>query len=262
MELNDAERLASRRTNRDASDGSVYVPEICERLKEYESNRNRYSSLLIVSIPEIVKTFPKLAQEARPWTPRRDSSSVTNNKERQHPGVSDGKTIARRSSRPPGILFFNEIGDECGGLIFDGDQNKGQFLVVSFDKFRDDQTIQLQHLEAKDGSSFDGMTVWDRVLGPAETAKLMEKFREMDRVPNNPDKQKAMKALRETGVFGFERVSVGRGYDQTAAIVLSDTKGRARIKMSVDAMGTPKLEFLDENGKVIYSLPQESKSAK
>ena len=37
---------------------------------------------------------------------------VISNKERQHPGVMDGKTISRIGrSRPPGILFFNGIGD-------------------------------------------------------------------------------------------------------------------------------------------------------
>src|SRR6266498_1791024 len=80
---------------------------------------------------------------------------VISNKERQHPGVMDGMTIPRK--RPPGILFFNEKGDECGGLIFDGDQQNGQFLVVSFDKFRQDQTIQLQHLEGTDGRYFAGL---------------------------------------------------------------------------------------------------------
>ncbi len=67
---------------------------------------------------------------------------VISNKERQHPGVMDGKVIQRYGrTRPPGILFFNEIGDECGGLSYDGDLDKGQNLGLSFDKFRQDQTI-------------------------------------------------------------------------------------------------------------------------
>ena len=183
---------------------------------------------------------------------------VISNKERQHPGVMDGMTIPRK--RPPGILFFNEKGDECGGLIFDGDQQNGQFLVVSFDKFRQDQTIQLQHLEGSDGRYFAGLTVWDRLNSPG--ADSLKKFMEIDKMPQGPEKQAAMKAFRDAGGFGLERVSVGKGRDQTAAVVLSDPKGRARIKISVDATGTPKLEFLDETGKVTYSLPQQSKDTK
>lgn len=185
---------------------------------------------------------------------------VISNKERQHPGVLDGKIIPRRGSRSPGMLFFNEIGDECGGLYFDGNQKDGQSLGLSFDKFRQDQTIQVQYREGTDRKYFAGLVVWDRNDVPVW--EQMEKFREIDKVPNSPEKQAAMKAFKETGAFGFERVSVGKGEDQAATIVLSDPKGRARIKISVDAAGTPRLDFLDEAGKVTYSLPQDSKSAK
>ena len=71
-----------------------------------------------------------------------------------------------------------------------------------------------------------------------------------------------MKALREQGVFGFQRLWAGKVADQSAQIVLSDQKGRARIKLSVDASGSPKLEFLDEAGKVISSLPDAASTMK
>jgi hypothetical protein len=38
-----------------------------------------------------------------------------------------------------------------------------------------------------------------------------------------------------------------------------DIKGKPRIRMVVSAGGTPKLEFLDEAGKVMSSLPGENK---
>jgi hypothetical protein len=37
---------------------------------------------------------------------------------------------------------------------------------------------------------------------------------------------------------------------------MSDIKQRVRIRMLVAPDGRPKLEFLDEGGKVIYSLPK------
>jgi len=43
---------------------------------------------------------------------------------------------------------------------------------------------------------------------------------------------------------------------------MSDAKGKPRINMSVAADGNPKLEFLDEMGKVIYSLPENAASKK
>lgn len=184
---------------------------------------------------------------------------VISNKERQHPGVMDGKVIQRYGRpRPPGILFFNEIGDECGGLSYDGDQDKGQSLGLSFDKFRQDQTIQLFHTEGSDGQNRAGLVILDRLPRSAET-ELMGKFRELDKKRYSPEKASAMKALKDEGVFGFERLSLGKGQDQAAAIRLSDPKGRVRINLSVDAAGVPKLEFLDETGKVTHSLPQDSK---
>ena len=43
---------------------------------------------------------------------------------------------------------------------------------------------------------------------------------------------------------------------------MSDIKGKPRIRLQVAPEGTPKLEFLDEGGKVIYSLPEENKPGK
>jgi hypothetical protein len=177
---------------------------------------------------------------------------VISNKERQHPGVIDGLVLQRE--RPPGLLFFNQKGDECGGLIFDGNQKDGQFLVVSFDKYRQDQTVQLRHLEGSDGRYFAGMTVWDRLN--TSGAEDVKKFREVEKMPQGPEKQAASKALRESGSFGFERVSVGKFRDQSAALVLSDPRGRPRMKLSVDEAGNSRIEFLDETGKVTHSLPQ------
>jgi hypothetical protein len=50
--------------------------------------------------------------------------------------------------------------------------------------------------------------------------------------------------------------------DKAAVVRLADANGKPRIKLSVDAAGAPKLEFLDETGKAPYSLPQDSKAEK
>jgi hypothetical protein len=184
---------------------------------------------------------------------------VISNSERQHPGLMEGKSIPRR--RPAGLLFFNDVGDECGGLYFYGNEKNGQALGLSFDKFRSDQTIQVQYREGSDRKYYAGLVVWDR--NNDSVWDMVARSQEIDKMPNGPEKEATMKAFRSTEGWGIERVSVGKDRDQAAAIRLADPKGRMRIKMSVDATGTPRLEFLDENRKVIYSLPpQESKGAK
>ena len=43
---------------------------------------------------------------------------VISNSQRQHPGISGGQILKRSEPRDPGILFFCQNGDECGGLTY------------------------------------------------------------------------------------------------------------------------------------------------
>src|SRR3712207_5577511 len=51
---------------------------------------------------------------------------VISNRERQTPVVVDGKTFPQEGGRSAGMIFFNEKGDEVGGLIFRGNTGEGQ----------------------------------------------------------------------------------------------------------------------------------------
>src|SRR5262245_44725218 len=68
---------------------------------------------------------------------------VISNKDRMHPGVIGGKTLQR--PRPyAGFLFFNDQGDEAGGLTFRGREEGGRRVADSglmFDQLGQDQTI-------------------------------------------------------------------------------------------------------------------------
>src|ERR1700704_2236221 len=59
---------------------------------------------------------------------------VISNQERQHPGISNGKVIKRNGPRPPGMIFFDQVGDEMGGLIFGENGGNGHFGSITFDK--------------------------------------------------------------------------------------------------------------------------------
>src|SRR5258706_11164251 len=68
------------------------------------------------------------------------------NKERVPEPIVNGKTFtgARKGAKSAGIIFFNDKGDECGGLAFSGsgegeDINAGAALL--FDQFNQDQTV-------------------------------------------------------------------------------------------------------------------------
>ena len=184
---------------------------------------------------------------------------VISNGERQHPGVIDGKMLSRK--RPPGILFFNEKGDECGGLSFDGDQKDGKASasgLLAFDRFRQDQTVGIQYGEGN-GQYYAGLRVWDRP--DTSLGLVIDKLAAIEKMSEGPAKTAAMRELRETA-GGAERVMVGRDREQAAVVRLADAKGKPRIKLSVNAAGAPKLEFLDETGNVTFTLPPSEKADK
>lgn len=184
---------------------------------------------------------------------------VISNQERQHPGMENYKVYDRKRDAA-GMLFFNEKGDEAGGLIVSNGADKSQYLSMTFDKFRQDQTIGLQHFESDNGAYFAGLKVWDRPDVSFDEQK--NKRDAVKKILNEAERKVAVKELNESGVLGNQRIVVGRGRNKSAFIEIADPQGRNRIEISVDEAGTPKLNFLDENGKIIYSLPDESKVVK
>lgn len=177
---------------------------------------------------------------------------VVSNAARQHPGIVDGKLLPREDGRPAGMIFFNERGDEVGGLTFSGDTGKGQYSSFTFDKFRGDQTVALQHLENGNGDYFAGLAFNDENLTTTERLAKLDAIR---RLPNEAAQKAARAEMREKGESLVNRLAIGKGRNKSAFISLSDARGRERIQISVAADGTPKINFLDEAGKVIHSLP-------
>ena len=179
---------------------------------------------------------------------------VISNSERQHPGVIDGRTLTR--TRPAGMLFFNDKGDECGGLSFNGEQKDGKAsagALLAFDRFLQDQTVAIQYGE-NNGQYSAGLRVWDRP--DTSLGEVVDKLQVIQKMADGPEKTQAMQKLRETsGAGAAQRVFVGKTREKAAALTLSDPQGRPRAQLIVDAQGAARLEFLDEKGVVIQSIP-------
>jgi hypothetical protein len=182
---------------------------------------------------------------------------VISNSERQHPGVIDGRTLSR--TRPAGMLFFNDKGDECGGLSFNGEQKDGKAsagALLAFDRFLQDQTVAIQYGE-NNGQYSAGLRVWDRP--DSSLGEVVDKLQAIQKMTDGPEKTQAMQKLRETsGVGAAQRVFVGKTREKAAALTLSDPQGRPRAQLIVDAQGAARLEFLDEKGGVVQSIPAQA----
>ena len=181
---------------------------------------------------------------------------VIANGARQHPGTVDGKPIPRKEPRPAGMIFFSERGDEVGGLVFSGEDGKGQFGSLTFDKFRGDQTIAFQHLEGSNGAYFSGISFNDENITTPERSAKVEAI---NKLATEAERKAAFGAMRDKGEFLVNRLVVGKGRDKSSLISMSDAKGKERLSISVTADGTPKINFYDEKGKVTYTLPEDRK---
>jgi hypothetical protein len=179
---------------------------------------------------------------------------VLSNKDRMHPGVLDGKTIDR--PRPvAGMLFFNDEGDEVGGLTYTGQERDGQRRATSgiaFDQFKQDQIIALTYSETN-GQRTAGLQLWDRP--ETRLSELIDKLNAANKLTDPAARDAAIKKARAEAPPSPRRVFVGKNADRSAAVSLADANGKPRLTMRVDAGGEASIEFLDENGKVVQRIP-------
>lgn len=147
---------------------------------------------------------------------------VLSNSSRAPDPICNGETFKRDGGNSAGVIFYNDEGDECGGLVFggrhvDGGHSAGGALL--FDQFKQDQVIGLMH-EDNGTRRRAGFWVWDR--------------------PEDPFPVRGEAA----------RVFVGKTRDRSAVVELRDGAGRVRLRLEVPAEGDPRVEILDEEGEV------------
>lgn len=176
---------------------------------------------------------------------------VLTNEDRLPAPVIDGQTVKRQGTPVPGILFFNHAGEECGGLVFGGDRENWAGAALMFDQRRNDQIIGLLYRE-NDGRREYGLRLWERPDLPPE---YWEKAAAAHTLPEGPERDALLRETAQGGGAGVQRVFVGHSEAGEVKVTLADSKGRERIRMRIDADDVPRLEFLDEAGKVVYSLP-------
>jgi len=185
---------------------------------------------------------------------------VIANRERSIGPIYKGKPFGYAGGSRPGIIFFNDEGTENGGLTFTGQRNPdGTFRAssgFSFDQFNQDQVLYLQYND-DNGRRNMGLTVADRA-----DLDIYDLVAERDSIrrahPEGPARTAALQKWAEprNGVPLFaQRVYVGRDASKAAIVNLSDRNGKTRIRLMVDSLGTPSLEFLDATGRVTSRLP-------
>ena len=166
---------------------------------------------------------------------------VISNRQRSPGPILRGVPFGGRGGDRPGMLFYNDEGTENGGLTLVGQQDSSGYHAVThlaFDQFNQDQVLYLQYSD-DNGTRFAGLTVADRA--DENIAEFARQVDSASHLPDGPAKTKLLERLTGplNGAPRFaRRVFVGRERSKSAAIELADRFGKARLRLSVDSLGS------------------------
>jgi hypothetical protein len=185
---------------------------------------------------------------------------VLSNETRQHSGRMNGKDYPKRQ-RPAGMIFFNDEGDECGGLIFAGkttDNKTSSGMSFTMDNYHDDQVIQILNTEEyADGKSTiqRGISINEYPLG-SNIDDRNSKFKALENIENEETRNLKMQELWDKE-GSKKRLFIGRTKSNSSGLFLYDKEGNPKIKIHVDDEGNPKFEIIDKDGKFINFLDKK-----
>ena len=153
------------------------------------------------------------------------------------------------------MIFYNDEGTENGGFVFRGFAKDGKVehgLHLSFDRYNQDQTLALQHIE-QDGRLITGLNLVDRPHYPIDQyMTLMLAVQQGD-----TEAQSKLQQLeqQQPDIHGHRRAFYGT-VDRKAMLQLNDPQGKKRIEMAVGKDGQPQLVFYAADGSELLRLPE------
>ena len=176
------------------------------------------------------------------------------------PGIYwGGKEFQHHSRDTGGFLFFNQRGDEVGGMTFDADKVGDKWRAgasLTFDQFQQDQTVGVMYSE-QDGKRTAGFRVWDRP--DASMEPILQLSDQAAKAGSDAEREKIrdeMMGIAKTWGPSGERLFAGKLLDDSV-VRLADKQGRPRLVLKVDGAGEPSVEFLDDTGKVVRRIPEK-----
>lgn len=178
---------------------------------------------------------------------------VLSNETRQHSGRMNGKEF-KKTERPAGLIFFNNQGDEIGGLIYQTKEKDGKVISgMSFtmDNYKDDQVIQILNDEYyEDGKAYiqRGMSINQYPLGSNIDVRNA-KIEELEKITDEKERNQKMNELwKKEG--SVNRLFIGRTKGNSSGLFLRGPDGKTKMMIFVDENGNPKIQTLTDAGEV------------
>ena len=177
---------------------------------------------------------------------------VLSNPEKQALATINGKPINPEETERniAGLLFFNEDGDEIGGLVYGIDSTES-YQLLTFDQRKNDQIMTLrkdEYLEDGKWKKQYGLLLQDRSEKQSNViiselnkirniADTVLRKKEYEKLYNNPDN------------LAPQRLFIGKTYSENVGLFLMDKNNKPRLKIFLDENGAPHIESFDENGE-------------
>lgn len=184
---------------------------------------------------------------------------VLSNKTRQHPGRMDGQDFPDRE-RQAGLLFFNDEGDEAGGLIYgiqEAGEQKASYLSLTMDQYKNDQVVQVLNQDIIDGDKIHtvrGFMVNQFPQG-SRLMPFMEKMKEAQNLEDPALRQQHMHEIQQT--MGSRPVTfMGKG-DEGNGLFIYDDNSVPKLLVYVDSEGVPRIQTTDKNYNLIDLITPE-----
>lgn len=172
---------------------------------------------------------------------------VLSNKARQHPGRMDGKDLPARE-RPAGLLFFNDQGDECGGLGYNSSkQNAAMFFTM--DQYKNDQILMLSY----DQNNLSKTKSYGLTLNDRDDFSLSSQINYFDSLKKLNDTSAYAAGIKKFKSAGHlsQRLFIGKTTSGDVGLFLADAKGKTRLKIFINKQNQAVFQTLDENGNVV-----------
>lgn len=187
---------------------------------------------------------------------------ILSNKARFPGEFQQGREVARPDRRSfAGMMFINEEGTENGGLIQKGsigaDGKIASGLSLTFDRFRQDQALQLLNNDSAD-HQMTGIRINDVPYFQHTSMADQQRFNEEAAKLPQAEQGAYWKKLAEQGRQSANRIWLGNTGNKGSALQLKDAQGRTRMMLLVAADGKAEIRMLDEQGKVSKLITPES----